>query len=152
MIGSICRTKKLQRMKKQRGFTLIEVGVVLAIVFLVYREWVHPIVQNAMENAKANEIASSFNMILQAAYESDKGVGSDFTGIVWADLTDYLPIAFTQRAANDKDFDVDTNSTTNTKVDVSLDIPNDRLRAKVKAKFDSSQYTESTNTITVTGP
>lgn len=152
MTTSNRQRNRLQRMKRQAGFTIIEVIVAIAVIFLGLRYWVYPTIRNGMENGQATQIAADFNTILQAAYSTEFGTNSDYTDIEWSDLPDHLPIAFTQRAPNDQDFDIDTNTTSNTKVDVSLNIPDNRLRAKVKSKFDASQYSETGTTLTVTGP
>ncbi|MCC4820654.1 hypothetical protein LMH81_29490, partial [Vibrio lentus] len=76
---------------------------------------------------------------------------SNFTGIAWSDLTNFLPEGFLRRASNGSDYDIAVNAD-NTKYDASLVITDTRVMEKVKAKLKTNQYTVTGTKITLTGP
>jgi len=140
--------------KKQAGLmglAFIELFAVFAILVGIAASFLYPMIKNGQETAQATKIILGFQTLTQAAYDSPYGVASNYTGIKFSDLPDYLPATFSQRAENGEDYEIKVNSNP-TRFDASLDIPNDRVRARVMSKYDSSQYTVTGTTFTITGP
>lgn len=140
--------------KKQSGFLglgVVEIIAIIAGVLALGSLIVYPAIKNFNENTEATKIISGLAIINEAVAATDYGTVSNYTGLTWSDLPNFLPVGFLQRAANGSDYDVAVNTDT-TKFDTSITISNDRVLDRVKAKYTPTQYTVTGNKFTVTGP
>ena len=110
-----------------------------------------PIMSSGTEQSKASKIITGFSVLMSGVNASNYATENDFTGVSVANVTNHLPANYNNRAANGQNYSVTVN-TNPTKYNASLNIPDDRLRARVKAAYNSSQYSESGTTITLVGP
>lgn len=140
--------------KKQGGFMgmgIAEYAAIIAVALGVVATILYPAIRNWQETSQATKIIAGFQTINQATFDSEYGTRSNYTGVKWSDLPNHLPENFAQRAENGEDYDVTVN-TNPTKFNMTLDIPAVRVMARVKSRYDSTQYSVTGDTITIVGP
>ncbi|BCL74034.1 hypothetical protein TUMSATVNIG1_60200 (plasmid) [Vibrio nigripulchritudo] len=131
--------------RKQKGALSSDLGMWIGGISLILIISI-PVFSNVKENMDAAEITVKYNTLREAQSDHYKVEGSYASDI--ANLASYLPQGFSKTAANGLDFSTGPN-TDPTKMNIILNMPSDRIRSKVKAKLDSSTYSESGTTITM---
>ncbi len=133
------------------GLTLIEVVAAISFMLVIGSMFIVPIIKNGNETAQATKIILGFSQLSGAANSSSYATENDFTGISIPNVVNHLPENYSVRAANGQDYSLEVNSNP-TKYDMSLSIPNERIRERVMAQFNPSQYTVAGTTFTLVGP
>ncbi|WP_026959798.1 type II secretion system protein [Aliagarivorans taiwanensis] len=139
-------TTGIANLRKARGFTLLELGIVLAaIVIIGLGLWGNA--QNERQAVRVQQGMDQVNVIIKAAQRAyPTGI---YTGLTWSDLEDFLPEDFTVSTPFNSSYSVRVNSNVNM-FDVVIPIAEQRLRSRMEVAYGDANITVSATQVVIT--